>query len=117
MESSKKRPFKQLEDIIKVDNETFVPLQKLAALAFNYNDQATKKEPQSWVNNAYDYKAWHTFNCPIVHPDDRYSFYIDRHFNTGIYFNLDGIKSQQALPSYNQVEILRCLQKWDFLDL
>jgi len=117
MGKRKLRPFDDLATMITHKGEKFVPIQKLASLAFNYNDETTSKDAQSWVNDQYDLRAWHTFNCQICHADDRYSFYIERDFSCGIYLNLFLEKSKNALPAYNQVDIIKRLKEWRFLDM
>lgn len=114
------RPFDDLIKEIEFDGEKFIPAQKIAALCFNYKDNAVKQNPKMWVNASYDYSMWYQFETNIMKPlKHECSIGISRNFDITTYFKIgaEEAKKNIGMPAYNQVEIMKNLIKWGFIAL
>ena len=111
------RPFTDLITEIEIDNEVFVPIQKIAALCFNYNEEVVKNKAKMWVNESYDMRAWFTFETNILKPKNHQcSVAIDRNFDITIYHKVNQESSNTGMSPSNQVGIFKNLIKWGFIN-
>ena len=107
--------YREFDDLIKeieVNGEKFIPVIKIAALAFNYNENAVQKKSKSWVNDSYDCACWHTFEPKIIE-GHKCMLHIWRDFCIGNYHVIGETKTE--FPSSNQVKIFKLLQEWNFI--
>lgn len=113
MDESTLRPFNDLINEIEVDGERFIPAQKIAALCYNYNEEAVKSNVEMWVNDSYDCAMWYVFESPFK---KRWSIGIYRNYDIRIYYKIPGVESSNAgMPACNQVEIITNLMRWGFI--
>jgi len=110
------RPFDDLVKSIEVDGVTLIPAEKIAQLCFNYNEKTVKNNSRMWVNNAYDFTMWYSFETDILKPKKHLcSIGVDRFFNVKTYHNIEGVKSSNCgMPASNQVEIVGLLARCGF---
>lgn len=113
------RAFEDLIKEIEFEGDKFIPAQKIASLCFNYNDKAVKRKARMWVNDGYDYMMWYNFETTILKPKShKCAVGISRLFDIRTYHYIDDCKdSNVGHPACNQVEIVKCLVKWGFIEL
>jgi hypothetical protein len=111
------RPFEDLIKEIEVDGEKFVPAAKIAALCFNYNDEAVKKKSKCWINNSYDYMLWYNFETNILKTKKHHCYIgIDRNYNVKMNMKIDNVEPNNiGMPVSNQIEIVKLLMKCGFV--
>lgn len=111
------RPFEDLINEIEFDGEKFIPIEKIVALAFNYNENAVKYEAKMWINHSYDYAAHYMFETKILEPKShKCSVVIFKNFDIWIYHKIDNNESNNTgIPASNQVEIVKNIIKWGFI--
>lgn len=124
---NKKRELRAFEDLIneiEVNGERFVPIERIAALAFNYPEKTVRIKAFSGVNSGYDRMAKIVFETRILSPQRNVCLLtISRNFNIAIYMEVAeqgekavfGSKSI-GMPAANQLEIFRKLKEWRFIN-
>lgn len=109
-----KRHFNQLIQEIEYEGEKFIPMVKIAALAFNYNEQTVLKNAKFWINKSYDCSAWHIFDL----------YQLDTNIKKGLLQIWDDytistyieINHKTHLGYFcNQVKVFQLLTKWGFI--
>lgn len=113
------RNFVDLINEIEIDGEKFIPIQKIAALAFNYNDNCVKNNFNVWINNSYDFAIYYTFETNILKPKKHLcKVMIFRNYDICTYIEIDNKKSESniGIPACNQIEIFNNLRKWNFIN-
>lgn len=104
------RPFSDLIKEIEIDGERFIPIAKIAKLAFNDHNPENPKDMKTWINMPYDERAW--YRSELMTDLDRL-ISIDQNFDVRKYYETQKKTYEQA-PS-NQMQIFRNLVKWGFL--
>lgn len=112
--------FADLIEEIEVKGERFIPIERLAMLAFNYNLETVQNNAMSWVNRQYENAAHYAFETKILLPrKHKVSMVVWPSFDIWCYHDIEGVERQSnsGMPPCNQIEIARCLAKWGFIDL
>lgn len=104
------RPFSDLIEEIEIDGERFIPITKIAKLAFNDHNPEKPNNIKIWINKDYDGRAWYI--SKLMTDIDRL-ISIDQNFDVRKYYETQKKTYEQA-PA-NQMQIFRELVKWGFL--
>lgn len=108
------RPFGDLIKQIEYEGKVFVPIQRIVALAFNYNVGTVLNEYEMWINDSYDHALHYTFESKIVDAD--MGVIMQDNFDLWVRIKLKGNESK-ITTACNQIEIFRSLVKWGFIEL
>lgn len=111
------RDFKFLIREIEFEGKTIIPIQEVAKLAFNYNEQTVECNSRKWVNDSYDCCAWYTFETGIMKTSiHKCLLSISRNFDISINHKInEDSRDNIGMPAHNQVEIFRLLQRLGFI--
>lgn len=114
------RPYSDLIKEIEYNGERFIPAQKIAALAFGYDEAVVENNAKMWRNDTYDFCTWYQFDTTLLMPmTHRCSLGISINLDITLYqvFGDNRSTNTHSFPPVNQAEIFKNLISWGFIQL
>ncbi len=105
------RPYTDLIQEITIDGETFVPIKKIAALAFGYKEECIYYKYSTYHNSYFNevhclFSTRNGIDCQL---------HIDKWFDISRHFIMPDKSITLRQQIQNQVQIFKLLQKWGFI--